>query len=58
MLTASPRAFEAERSEAEHQPYDLPRPSQRPGYSARTTQRKPRWHVEVSTGWDMRAAGR
>ena len=24
----------------------------------RTTQRKPRWHVEVSMGWAMRAAGR
>jgi hypothetical protein len=27
-------------------------------YSSRTTQRKPAWQVDVSSGWAMRAAGR
>ena len=27
-------------------------------YSTRTTQRKPAWQVDVSSGWAMRAAGR
>ena len=32
--------------------------SPRPAKTSRTTQRKPRWQVEVSMGWAIRAAGR